>query len=68
MSVSSEVCIMTRRELQDRLDASFQKGVVRGRFEESCDIARRALAMPPAVPVPTTTAISDGEHYIGLDR
>lgn len=37
MSVSSNVVIMTREEFRANLDESFQKGVKRGRFEESCD-------------------------------
>lgn len=31
--VSPEVVILTKTELQERLDAAFQKGVARGTFE-----------------------------------
>jgi hypothetical protein len=42
--ISDDVVIMTKKELDARDNAWFQRGVARGRFEESMDRAKDSKA------------------------
>lgn len=60
MSISPNVIIMTREEFRAELDASFHKGVRRGRFEERSDQSDQSQAK--ATEGKAGMAVSDQGH------
>jgi hypothetical protein len=52
--ISDDIVILTRADLDKRMNEAFQRGVRRGRFEESCDRGRNS-ARPGKVAHSETT-------------